>query len=97
MDGISKESSNLAPQDALPYFRANLIIADKFRPAGQSVQPQCAVAEEEVRTPSKDPEFNLNLLTVVDILNEHPNTNQSLQFAPTHIYLIWPNQSTTRV
>jgi hypothetical protein len=95
LDGISKESSNLAPQDALPYFRANLIIADKFRPAGQSMQPQCAVAEEEVRTPSKDPEFNLNLLTAADILNEHPN--QSLQFAPTHIYLICPNQSTTRV
>jgi hypothetical protein len=95
LDGISKESSNLAPQDALPYFRANLIISDKFRPAGHSMQPQCAVAEEEVRTPSKDPELKLNLLTVVDILNEHPN--QSLQFAPTHIYLIWPTQSTTRV
>ena len=59
---------------------------DEFLSAAPSMQPQCLVERARVRHLARHPEVNLNLLTMVDILNKSPD--QALHFSPAHFYLL---------
>ncbi len=68
---------------------------DEFLSAAPSMQPQCLVERARVRHLARHPEVNLNLLTMVDILNKSPN--QALHYLSAHLYLEWANHRATRV
>ena len=53
---------------------------DEFLSAAPSMQPQCLVERARVRHLERHPEVNLNLLTMVDILNKSPD--QALHYSP---------------
>ena len=63
----------------------NSLIGEEFQFSGPSMQPQRAIDRTRVRHLARRPEVNLNLLTMVGILNESPN--QYLQYLRTHIDL----------
>ena len=63
----------------------NYFIGDELQYAALFMQPQCAVDRARVRHLARHPEVNLNLLTMVDILNESPD--QALQYSRKHFYL----------
>ena len=64
----------------------NYLIRDELEPVALFMQPQCAVERARVRHLARHPEVNLNLLTMVDILNESPD--QALQYSRKHLYLL---------
>ena len=64
---------------------------DEFLSAAPSMQPQCLVERARVRHLARHPEVNLNLLTMVDILNKSPN--QAIHYLPAHLYLLMSRSS----
>ena len=69
----------------------NCLIADEFQSAASFMQPQFAVERARVRHQARHSEVNLNVLTMVDILNESPD--QALQHSHTHLYLLMSRSS----
>ena len=64
---------------------------DEFLSAAPSMQPQCLVERARVRHLARHPEVNLNLLTMVGILNKSPN--QALHYSSAHLYLLMSRSS----
>ena len=58
---------------------------DEFFSEAPFMQPQCSVERAKVGHLARYPEVNLNLLTMVDILNKSPD--QTLYYSLTHLYL----------
>jgi len=69
----------------------NYFIGDELQYAALFMQPQCAVDRARVRHLARHPEVNLNLLTMIDILNESPD--QALQYSRKHFYLLMSRSS----
>ena len=64
---------------------------DEFLSAAPSMQPQCSVERARVRHLARHPEVNLNLQTMVGILNK--SSNQALHYSPAHLYLLMSRSS----
>ena len=86
VDVMSNESPKKTLQDAHEYYWPQLPYRKKFQSAALFMQPQCAVDRARVRHLVRHPEVNLNLLTMIDILNESPH--QALQYSRKHFYLL---------
>ncbi len=63
------------------HFKMRVIITkltylsgDEFQSAGQFKHPQCSVNRTSLRHLARRPKLNLNRLTMVDSLNECPNS-----------------------
>ncbi len=64
---------------------------DEFLSAAPSMQPQCLVERARVRHLARRPEVNLNIFTMVDILNKSPN--QALHYLSAQLYLLMSRSS----
>ena len=76
------------------YFKMRVIITwltylsgDEFQSAGPFMHPQCSVNRTSLRHLARRPKLNLNQLTMVDSLNECPNS--TLHNGQQHILNMW--------
>ena len=67
--------------------RLSYLSGDEFQSAGPFMHPQCAVNRTNMRHLARRPKLNLNQLTMVDSLNEYPNS--ILHNGQQHILNMW--------
>jgi hypothetical protein len=67
--------------------RLTYLSGDEFQSAGPFMHPQCSVNRTSLRHLARCPKLNLNQLTMVDSLNECPNS--TLHNGQQHILNMW--------